>query len=167
MKNAKTVTMSTIRAHYAEKNPNGHWFDADAMKFFKTRLPARGWLIFGSYYFVSQETNPSGITKFSVRKIDGETGNVETLGEFHRYSTREQAIEVIEGIANPTNTGYLVIVGNVGTVYEGDDRTAAYAAYDAWVITSDEGTGRAAGESVTLMKNGEPLAEHLGKNAAE
>jgi hypothetical protein len=55
-----------------------------------------------------------------------------------------------------------VIVGNVGTVYEGSNGFKARQEYSAYVAISKKNTGRAGGESVFLMKNGEPDVEHIG-----
>ena len=57
-----------------------------------------------------------------------------------------------------------VIVGNVGTVFDGTRESAARQAYKDYVIKSKSGNGRAGGEDVTLMKNGEPVDEHFGSN---
>lgn len=58
---------------------------------------------------------------------------------------------------------YEVIVGNVGTVYNGLDYTEALRLYRVYVDMSGEKYGRAAGESVTLMVDGEPDKEHIGE----
>jgi hypothetical protein len=55
-----------------------------------------------------------------------------------------------------------VIVGNIGTVYSGNNPTDANDMYDEYVRQSKAGSGRAAGESVYLMEDGEPIAEHQG-----
>jgi hypothetical protein len=57
-----------------------------------------------------------------------------------------------------------VIVGNVGTVFDGTRESAARQTYKDYVIQSKSGNGRAGGEDVTLMKNGEPVNEHFGAN---
>lgn len=57
---------------------------------------------------------------------------------------------------------YEVIVGNIGIVYSGTNRSEAYHSFDAYVECSVDGVGRAAFEDVTLMLNGEPLKEHRG-----
>jgi hypothetical protein len=99
MKNAQTVAMSAIRAKYEELNPGGHWFDKDTMRFFKCQLPRTGYLIRGAHYFVTRETNPSDVTKYSVRQLT-ETGRMETIGEFHSYRFKEDATAAIQSIAN-------------------------------------------------------------------
>jgi hypothetical protein len=57
-----------------------------------------------------------------------------------------------------------VIVGNIGTVFDGSRESAARATYKDYVIQSKSGNGRAGGEDVTLMQNGEPVDEHFGTN---
>ena len=57
-----------------------------------------------------------------------------------------------------------VIVGNIGTVFDGTREITARVEYKNYVTLSKSGNGRAGGESVTLMKNGEPVAEHPGTN---
>ena len=58
---------------------------------------------------------------------------------------------------------YQVIVGNIGTVYDGSNQTKANGIYDEYVQMSKDNYGRAGGESVTLMEDGEPIAEHFGE----
>ena len=50
---------------------------------------------------------------------------------------------------------YEVIVGNIGKVCHTDDELTARVAYSEYAEMSDNNVGRAAGESVILMKDGE------------
>lgn len=50
---------------------------------------------------------------------------------------------------------FSVIVGNLGTVYDGDDFAEAEKTYDEYVEMSHCQFGRASSEEVILMKNGE------------
>lgn len=62
---------------------------------------------------------------------------------------------------------YDVYVGNIGCVSSGIrdlTRTAANKLYSEYVQQSKTGYGRAAGESVTLTCEGEPVKEYVGKN---
>ena len=59
---------------------------------------------------------------------------------------------------------YEVTVGNVGTVYTGDDKKKALKDYAAYVSISIKGTGRAGGESVYLLDDGELAQEFIGSN---
>ena len=55
---------------------------------------------------------------------------------------------------------YEVIVGNIGCVYSGPDESAALQAYHTYVRDSKNQYGRAAGESVTLLEDGDIIKEH-------
>ena len=55
---------------------------------------------------------------------------------------------------------YEVIVGNIGRVHEGSDSYKAASIYNRYVDLSKEGYGRAAGETVTLLRDGEIVQEH-------
>jgi hypothetical protein len=57
---------------------------------------------------------------------------------------------------------YEVIVGNIGTVYGGVSKAAALKKYTTYVRQSKSESGRAGGEDVTLMSDGEPIKEHYG-----
>ena len=54
---------------------------------------------------------------------------------------------------------YAVIVGNVGQVWAGNNPVEAQKQYSEWIAEAKGETGRAAGETVTLTRNGEPLRE--------
>jgi len=55
-----------------------------------------------------------------------------------------------------------VIVGNIGAVYRGTNGFDATVAYNRYVGVSKRGEGRAAGESVIMMRGGEIVREHAG-----
>ncbi len=55
---------------------------------------------------------------------------------------------------------YQVIVGNIGTVYDGDNGFDARRTFMSYVKDSGAKYGRASGEPVTLMRDGEPVEEH-------
>ncbi len=59
---------------------------------------------------------------------------------------------------------YVVIVGNIGTVYSGNNRTNANQIWEAYVAQSHSGKGRAGGEYVVLCdgKTGDPIREYEG-----
>lgn len=56
---------------------------------------------------------------------------------------------------------YEVTVGNIGHVYTGPSGKKARADFAWYVKQSKLGVGRAAGEQVTLCKDGEPIKEHF------
>jgi hypothetical protein len=55
---------------------------------------------------------------------------------------------------------YSVIVGNIGMVYSGRNRDTAHQEFNGWREQALD-TGRGQGEPVTLLCNGEPLAESV------
>lgn len=57
---------------------------------------------------------------------------------------------------------YQVIVGNIGTVYDGGNEYEACKTYDEYAALSFHGTGRAAGENVTLLMGDMILRETIG-----
>lgn len=64
-------------------------------------------------------------------------------------------------------SNYQVVVGNIGTVYEGGFIDSARDAFAVYKRKSISGSGRAGGEPVTLMKDGEPFEEFLGADEPE
>ena len=55
-----------------------------------------------------------------------------------------------------------VIVGNIGTTYEGTNGLQARQDFFEYKKLSEDGYGRCAHEPVILMKNGEIEIEHFG-----
>lgn len=56
-----------------------------------------------------------------------------------------------------------IIVGNIGSVYHGGDDEEARETYREYVQQSKSGYGRASGEDVTWIKNGEVYKNHTGE----
>lgn len=57
---------------------------------------------------------------------------------------------------------YQVIVGNIGQVVDTDSQSEALRTFDAYVELSKLDMGRAAGESVTMLEDGQPVCDFLG-----
>jgi hypothetical protein len=64
--------------------------------------------------------------------------------------------------AKGTKSDYLVIVGNVGDLGTFTSKKDAVKCYLDYLDASNAPYGRASGESVTLMRNGEIVCKHLG-----
>lgn len=62
---------------------------------------------------------------------------------------------------------YMLIVGNIGTVYTGHNGFEANTLFQSYVSASHAKHGRASGEDVTLFKNGEPHREYIGRYSRE
>lgn len=78
------------------KGHKGHFFDPDTMKFFKSRVHGTTYEGPGGTHFVTSEQTPSwgggaGRRRYSVRRVDPETGSIRKAGEFLGYKTRAQA----------------------------------------------------------------------------
>ena len=67
---------------------------------------------------------------------------------------------------NEDKSVYSVSVGNVGNIACAD-KAEAEKTYAEYVEQSNSDSGRASGENVSLMKDGEPIKDHVGKNANE
>ena len=59
---------------------------------------------------------------------------------------------------------YEVVVGNIGRVYNGDVEARALIIYDTYVSQSRRRQGRAAGESVVIIADGDIIKEHVGED---
>jgi len=55
---------------------------------------------------------------------------------------------------------YQVIVGNIGMVFEDYSLAKATAIFHDYCFMSTDGNGRASGEEVHLMDDGEPIRSH-------
>lgn len=86
--------------NYYQPGRGRHWFDADSMRFFKSRLPEYGMVgADRAIYFVSSEQGPTGPRAYSVRVIRG-PGDIETVGAgFMGYATRAQALGACKRLA--------------------------------------------------------------------
>jgi hypothetical protein len=81
---------------------------------------------------------------------------------------KDDVEDLIRGLLADEDEGeFEVVVGNIGTVYRGTEGPEARATFKEYKEQSKSGTGRAAGESVTLFQNGEPIDEWAGENLEE
>ena len=62
---------------------------------------------------------------------------------------------------------YQVIVGNIGSVYDGADKVIAFETWKEYVEQSQTRHMKASGESVVLIRDGEVEKEHVGSLALE
>jgi hypothetical protein len=77
-----------------------HWFSSATLRWWSTRLPAMGYTTDDQTvgFFVSSEQDRSipyaawdGERRYSVRRMDFDTGRVSTVGEFGGYMDRRTA----------------------------------------------------------------------------
>jgi len=87
---ANVETIAQLKA-LNEKN-GGCWFGASEMRFFGTRIESG--IIRGRFFITSEQRESDTPRKFSVRSFDAQ-GDVDTVGEFHAYGTKDEAIAAI------------------------------------------------------------------------
>ena len=89
-----TYTIEQMQALNERKG--GHWFSKDTMRYFGTRI------LYGTNvrnHLITKENNHDNTERrYTIRKFDTETYNVETVGEFLEYPTRGQAVSALERI---------------------------------------------------------------------
>jgi hypothetical protein len=91
----KTIPFSEVREFYERNQPDGHWFDAGAIRFFKTRLPKVAYETNAGLLFITSEIDPSGNKRYSVRR-QAVSGDINTVGDFHSHATRAAALAAIK-----------------------------------------------------------------------
>jgi hypothetical protein len=86
----KTIPFNHVRMYYDSHQPAGFWFTKGALAFFKSKMPANAYETSAGILFVTRETNPSGLTAYSVRR-QHVSGSIDTVGEFHSFKTSAEA----------------------------------------------------------------------------
>lgn len=81
-----------------------HFFDADTMRFFNSRVLSTVYAGSGGVYFVTSERfNYASPRLYTVRSFDPATGCTATVGDFQMYGTaraaRERAAKLAAGSA--------------------------------------------------------------------
>ena len=79
----------------------------------------------------------------------------------------EDVYNLMNSEADSKNTVYSIHVDNVGTVDTFKSRKEAVKEYLIWMEESSKPYGRASGESVYLLRNGEPVCEYIGTMEVE
>jgi len=88
---------SLIKVAQKNRAIGRHWFDADTMDFFTTRIESG--LILGSYFITSEQYDDDAPRLFTVRHAE-ESGEINTVGEFQGYKSAylaEKAIRELQG----------------------------------------------------------------------
>lgn len=80
------------------KNKEGgfEFFSEGAIYFFSSRVHTK---VYGGIYFVTSEKTPSSRRAYTVRRAL-EDGDIETVGEFMQYSTRQKAHAAAKRLAD-------------------------------------------------------------------
>lgn len=75
-----------------------HWFDADTLRFFDSKIYPRLYHVTEGAYFVTSERGPDLVRKYTVRFAKS-SGKIETVGEFQQYATHDGANEAAKNYA--------------------------------------------------------------------
>lgn len=83
----------------ASKESGSHFFDADSMKFFDSKV---GDAVFGGRYFITSEQfhGPCGSEprKWTIRVAD-DAGHISTVGDFQQFKTSAEAVKAARALA--------------------------------------------------------------------
>jgi hypothetical protein len=99
---AKHWTMDLIRT--TNTAHGWHFFEAGALRFFRSRIHDTVYQGPGGIYFVTSEQFEDHLGNraargFSVRRFHPDTGNVGTVGAFNSFTNRAAAHRAAEGYA--------------------------------------------------------------------
>jgi hypothetical protein len=84
------TTITELKALH--RRNGGGWFEADAMRFFGTRLESP---IVHGHYFITSEQPPAGPRLYSVRSFDKQ-GVISTEGEFCAHRSKNDALQALQ-----------------------------------------------------------------------
>lgn len=74
------------------KANGGHFFDKGAMRFFNSRLATSGHVVREFAYFITSERFDWHSPRFyTIRAMDINSGEVQTMGTFREYNTLKEA----------------------------------------------------------------------------
>jgi len=93
--------------------------------------------------------------------------NIEVERAHGKPEKQAVAIAMSEAGKAKDALDYVVVVGNIGTVYSGTSQSEAIRKYGEYVAQSKSGRGRAGGEDVTLFKNDQPVTNYYGSRAGD
>jgi hypothetical protein len=83
-------TIAEVRQ--ANKASGNHWFDRSSMRHFNTRIESK--LYKGGYFITSESMRLDPARRYTVRKALSD-GSIQTVGEFHWYLRKSDAINAI------------------------------------------------------------------------
>lgn len=78
-------TGSNVECEYRNRQPGGHWFDRDSLRFFRSRIGLEHPLPDGRWLFISSERGPTNERRYTVR-VMAVDGDINDVGEFQAYT---------------------------------------------------------------------------------
>lgn len=98
-----TISMAAIRQRHEVRH--GKFFTPGNMRFFSSRLPSRGFLNLQetkAFFVTSERSGYDRPRLFSVRCMNMDTGHIDTVGDFHSFTTGVEANRVARRLAQET-----------------------------------------------------------------
>ena len=88
----QVVDIADVKLRYMNMRPDGHWFDADTLNFFQSRIARTGLkqTSTGTMFFISSEQQPGYARLYTIRAIDTD-GRISNVGEFQEFSSSRAA----------------------------------------------------------------------------
>lgn len=84
-------TMADAKERNAE---TGHYFfSPDTVRFFKSRIETS--LLKGNYFVTSELAPHDTERKYTLREVDWDSGNINTIGEFYSHDSIDDAKEAL------------------------------------------------------------------------
>lgn len=84
------ISIDEIRRRY-RPGEFRHWFDKETLTFFGEHLPTVGVRTWHGVYFITCSSKPDDQSRYTVRRQDLLTGNIETVGKFREHLHFAQA----------------------------------------------------------------------------
>ena len=83
-------TMSNVEQEYRNRRPQGHWFDADTMRFFKSRIGQEISIPSGWLFVTSERQDWQAPRRYSIRYLNYRKGaDIYTVGPFYEFTASE------------------------------------------------------------------------------
>lgn len=103
----RSIPFRNVREYYERLQPHGYWFSSKTMKLFGCRLPTVAFETTAGLLFISSELDFHGERRYYNVRRQKLTGDIETLGKFNDFRTRQEAKNYIhqlhEGKISATN----------------------------------------------------------------
>lgn len=94
---ASVIPIYRVKA--ANTNAGQHFFDKDTMRFFNSKVAPEAYTKDGkTAYFITSEQHGNESRKYTVRKMDMETGSITTVGEFQEHDSLSEAKRTVSKI---------------------------------------------------------------------
>lgn len=85
-------TISQVKQLNADKG--FFWFTPETMRFFNSKIESE--LIYEKYFITSERMETSLPKRYTVRKVNWETGNIKTICNFRAFKTLNEAKKYIK-----------------------------------------------------------------------